>query len=171
MSRNSGETPRDNSDAGVVPVLGDIILLGVAVLASLLIIILVLDLTGVLSESDPIATFEFTYEGNVSAEYVDSFGTTNKNGSYDGVLTITHAHGTAVPATTLYVNGTSSQSDMVSWAETSNGTDGPNYDTTDVIGSSHDLQVWVEEDDAVTVFWNKEDEDPAKIAGWDHEDR
>jgi hypothetical protein len=170
-ARTAGETSRHSSDVGVVSTLGDIILVGVAVLAAVLIITLVLEITGVLSEGDPVAVFEFTYEGNISAEYADSFGTTNTDGSYDGLLTLTHAHGSAVPATMLYINGTSSQSGMVSWANSVDGTDGPSYDDDDTVGASSDLEVWVRTDDTVIVIWNEAGENPVRVGTWEHSDQ
>ena len=156
------------SDRGSAPVIGDVLLVGVALLFAVIATITVLNLTGLLVEDPPIANIEFEYESDVNPTYADSFNTTNVAGQYDGLLTITHTHGRTIPADELFVTNVSSLAGKIPWAVTAATGDGPSYTHTQRIGASDQLEVWVRATDPVQVLWlSEQDGEGLVLAEWE----
>jgi hypothetical protein len=157
------------SDRGSAPVIGDVLLVGVALLFAVIATITVLNLTGLLVEDAPVANIEFEYESDVNPAYADSFNTTNEAGQYDGLLTITHTHGRTIPAKELFVANVSSLAGKTSWAVTVATGDGPSYTRTQRVGASDRLEVWVRTTDPVQIIWlSDQDREGLVLAKWEH---
>lgn len=152
-------------ESGNIEVLGDIVMVGVVVVIGIVVIVLLLGLVDTLTESEPPTKLEFSYEGNTTPAYADSFGTTNEDGEYDGLLTVSHAHGSALPAAQLEIRGTSSLDGPTPWTDSDPAADGPAYGPDDTVDAGNRLQVWVTLEDPVTVVWHDPETDQSATLG------
>lgn len=149
-----------SDESASVPVLGDVLMIAVAVVVAVLVITLALGFVDVLPEDGQPAAVEFSYDDDVDPTVTDSFDTTNEGGAYDGLLTITFTHGGPVPASALFVHGPASGEDVTSWA------DAATVESRDeTIGAGAEIQVWVREDDTVRVV-RDEDEQTGLLGVW-----
>ena len=158
----SPETDRPlwSDESASVPVLGDVLMVAVAVVAAVLVITLALGFVDVLPGDSQPAAVEFSYTDEVEPTTADNFDTTNGDGTYDGLLTITFTHGGPVPADELFVQGPASREAVTSWGDAGTVESGE-----ETVSAGSEIQVWVHEDDTVRVF-RDEDEQTGLIGVW-----
>lgn len=149
-----------SDESASVPVLGDVLMVAVAVVAAMLVITLALGFVDVLPEDERPVAVEFSYTDEADPAVADSFDTTNEEDEYDGLLTIVFTHGEPVPASELSVQGPASHEEVTSWAD-AGIVDVP----SETVGAGAELRVWVREDDTVRVF-RDEDEQTGLVGVW-----
>lgn len=157
----------ESDDSGSVPVLGDILMVGVAVIFMIVAAIVVLDLVGILPGEETTATVEFEFEDDADPSQVDSFGRTNENGTYDGLLTIRHTYGTVIPADEIRIRGVSTLEGRVSLLETAGAGDSPSYEAGDEFGAGDRVTVWVRSEDTVHFIHDRPNEGERLLDTWE----
>lgn len=163
---SSGADSFRRDESGATPVLADIVMVGVTVVISMVVIVLLLNTTSALVATGALAHFDASYDDSVREDFTDSFGTTNENGTYDGVLEITHTSGRAIDAESLGVTGASSLNGTVRWTESVEGGDGPAYRDSDEVTSGDTLVVWVQRGDTVRLTWHDENGGSTELVVW-----
>lgn len=152
--------PVPMDDSGSAPVVGDVVLAGLAVLFAILVAVLVLELSAIVAEPSPVAEFETDYSSDVDPTTTDSFGRNNTDGRYDGILTFTHAEGRIMSAQQLRIGGPASIDGQRAWGD---AVDPAAISDDGTVEAGRQLRVWVRAGETVYLTWHDPDSDRSAL--------